>query len=127
MWDFIVGVNRWGTRVGAYVLLLTDQYPPFSLEDDPDYPVRVQAQYPEEVDRWRPFVQWFLSIPYAIVARLLMYVAFAVAVIGAFVILFTKELPEGLFKLILNPVRYQLRANFYAGFLVTKYPPFDWE
>jgi hypothetical protein len=30
--DFIVGVMRWGTRVNAYALLLTDEYPPFSLE-----------------------------------------------------------------------------------------------
>jgi hypothetical protein len=29
---FVVGVMRWGTRVGAYFLLLTDKYPPFSLE-----------------------------------------------------------------------------------------------
>jgi hypothetical protein len=29
--NFLAGVLRWGTRVGAYALLLTDQYPPFSL------------------------------------------------------------------------------------------------
>ncbi len=31
--DFVVGVGRWGLRVSAYALLLvTDVYPPFSLE-----------------------------------------------------------------------------------------------
>jgi len=30
--DFVVGVYRWGLRVQAYVGLLTDQYPPFSLQ-----------------------------------------------------------------------------------------------
>jgi hypothetical protein len=30
--SFVVGVIRWGTRVSAYFLLLTDKYPPFSLE-----------------------------------------------------------------------------------------------
>ncbi|HZA75362.1 MAG TPA: DUF4389 domain-containing protein [Acidimicrobiales bacterium] len=29
---FVVGVMRWGTRVNAYFLLLTDEYPPFSLD-----------------------------------------------------------------------------------------------
>jgi hypothetical protein len=29
--SFVVGVMRWGTRVSAYLLLLTDKYPPFSL------------------------------------------------------------------------------------------------
>jgi hypothetical protein len=29
---FVVGVMRWGTRVSAYFGLLTDEYPPFSLD-----------------------------------------------------------------------------------------------
>ena len=32
MFDFVVGVHRWGLRVEAYAwLLITDRYPPFSL------------------------------------------------------------------------------------------------
>ena len=32
MFDFVVGVGRWWTRVWAYAfLLVTDTYPPFSL------------------------------------------------------------------------------------------------
>ena len=32
MHTFVVGVNRWGTRVNAYAYALTDAYPPFSLK-----------------------------------------------------------------------------------------------
>jgi len=32
MFDFVVGVRRWGARVTAYVLLARDEYPPFSME-----------------------------------------------------------------------------------------------
>jgi len=32
LYDFGIGALRWTTRVEAYVLLLTDEYPPFTLE-----------------------------------------------------------------------------------------------
>jgi Domain of unknown function (DUF4389) len=32
LFDFGVGVFRWNTRVEAYMLLLRDEYPPFSME-----------------------------------------------------------------------------------------------
>ncbi|MEA2531753.1 MAG: hypothetical protein QOG89_3397 [Thermomicrobiales bacterium] len=31
MFDFVTGVSRWAYRVTAYVLMLTDAYPPFTL------------------------------------------------------------------------------------------------
>ena len=114
LWDYIVGVHRWGWRVFAYVYLLTDQYPPFTLEHDPAYPARLEVDYPEEVNRWRPLVHWLLIIPYAIVAYLLVYVAFFVAFIAVFVILFTAKLPEGLFKLIRNPYQWSVRSSSTA-------------
>jgi hypothetical protein len=32
MFDFLVGVGRWQHRINAYILLLTDVYPPFGLK-----------------------------------------------------------------------------------------------
>ncbi len=127
IFDFVTGVLRWSWNVFAYVYLLTDRYPPFSLEPDPSYPARFEIDYPERVDRWRPLVHWLLIIPYAFVAAVLTTVAGIVALIGVFVILFTEDLPEGMFKLILIPYRWQLRASAYAMFMVTRYPPFEWD
>ena len=38
LFDLIVGLNRWVYRVGSYVLLLRDEYPPFRLDQGPDEP-----------------------------------------------------------------------------------------
>jgi hypothetical protein len=128
MFDFVVGVMRWGERAGAYLYLMTDRYPPFSTKDDPSFPVRFNIDYPEPgVDRWRPLVHWLLIIPYAIVAAVLGYLAGIVSFIALFAILFTKRFPEGMFNLVLIPFRWQARANAYAYFLVTRYPPWVWD
>jgi hypothetical protein len=128
MFDFVAGTLRWTWNTYAYVYLLTDRYPPFSLDADPTYPARFEIDYPEDgIARWRPLVQWLLVIPYAIVAGLLSYVAGFVAFVGLFVILFTKNLPEGMFNLILIPNRWYARVYPYAGFMVDRHPPFNWD
>ena len=32
MFNFLLGTMRWCNRVSAYYLLLTDEYPPFSMD-----------------------------------------------------------------------------------------------
>jgi hypothetical protein len=33
MFEFVVGYQRWSNRVNAYMLLMTDVYPPFSAKE----------------------------------------------------------------------------------------------
>jgi hypothetical protein len=127
MFNYMVGVHRWANRVLAYVFLMVDPYPPFTLEDDPSYPVRFDIDYPERVERWRPLLTWLLVIPFLIVAYFVYLLAEIMVFFAFFTILFTRQFPEGLFNIARIGLRWQARGNAYAYWLVTKYPPFVWD
>jgi hypothetical protein len=127
MWDYMVGFNRWVLRVTAYLFLMTDRYPPFTLGETDEDNMFLSAEYPEQVSRWRPLVAWLLVIPYAIVASLILVVAQVCAVLAFFTVIFTKKIPEGIFDVMRIGLNWQMRANFYAYWMSTEYPPFNWD
>jgi hypothetical protein len=124
--DYLEGTLRWAFRVGAYLHLMTDAYPPFSLADDPSHPVRLRIERPARIARWRPLVQWLLAIPYLWIAAALYWLTGLLTIIAFFTILFTRQIPRGLFELMVPGLRWSLRGNAYAYFLTARYPPFVW-
>jgi hypothetical protein len=124
--DYMVGTLRWLYRVAAYLHLMTDAYPPFSMQDDPAYPLRVHVEYPEHVERWRPLVQWLLIWPYLIVGGALYWLTGLLTIVAFFTVLFTKQIPRGVFELMMPGLRWSLRGNAYAYFTTRQYPPFIW-
>jgi hypothetical protein len=126
LFDFVAGTGRWGVRLSAYYFLLTSRYPPFSLGEEPDYPVRARFDYPARgIARWRPLVQWFLAIPHFIVLYVLGLVASVCAIAAGFAILFTGRYPRGLYDIVVGYVRWQTRVNAYYYFMTDRYPPFS--
>ena len=123
--DFQRELTRFGARVGAYFMLLTDQYPSTIEEQS----VHLEIDYPDAkngLNRWMPLVKWFLAIPHYIVLAFLGVAAFFAMGIAWLAILFTGEYPRSLFDFIVGVMRWGLRVNAYAFLLVTdQYPPFN--
>lgn len=126
LFRYMAGALRWGHRVTAYHLLVTDRYPPFSLEDDPSYPVRVEVDYPARIARWRPLLNWLLVIPAGIAAAAIMMAAYFAVIVAWFAILFTGRYPEGIFRLVALGLRWSLRVTAFHYWMIEPYPPFVW-
>lgn len=123
--DFAREFARFGARVGAYLVLLTDEYPSTVEEQS----VHLEIDYPDverDLNRWMPLVKWILVIPHIIVLILLAVVAMFVIFIAWFAILFTGRYPRALFDYVVGVGRWGLRVEAYAMLLVTdRYPPFS--
>jgi hypothetical protein len=123
--DFARELVRFSTRVGAYLVLLTDQYPS-TVEAQS---VHLEIDYPDveqDLNRWLPLVKWFLVIPHVIVLVVLAIIAFFAVVFAWFAILLTGRYPKGLFDFVVGVGRWGLRVQAYAFLLVTdRYPPFS--
>ena len=124
--NFMAGSLRWETRVYAYVLLLTGSYPPFSLEDVPDYPAHVPvAAQLEGRNRLTVFFRLLLVIPHIVVICLLLIAATVVLFIACVAALFTGSVPVGMHNFIAGVLRWTVRVSGYTYFLTDEYPPFS--
>ena len=122
--DFNLEVIKFSTRVGAYVLLLTDKYP----STDEEQSIHLTLDYPAqgELNRWLPLIKWILAIPHYIVLSVLLTVEIVLVLVGWVVILITGKLPEGIHKFLVGVRRWSLRVQTYAFLLTTdEYPPFS--
>ena len=123
--DFGLELSRFGARIGAYVALLSDQYPSTvehqSVHLDVDYP-----DVERDLNRWLPIVKLLLAIPHFIVLVFLSIAAFFAVIVAWFAILFTGRYPRGIFDFVVGVGRWWVRVWAYAILLVTdKYPPFS--
>jgi hypothetical protein len=150
IFDFNVGVLRWTWRVAfySYGALGTDRYPPFTLDDVPDYPARLHVEYPERLSRGLVLVKWWLlAIPQYIIVGFLVGsggyaasragdydriwgVGFNTGLIGVLVffagiaLVFTGTYPRGIFDLVLGLDRWVARLGAYVLLMRDEYPPF---
>jgi hypothetical protein len=146
LFDFNVGVLRWTWRVGfySYSALGTDQYPPFSLADRPDYPARLEVDYPGSLSRGLVLVKWWLlALPQLLIVAVfagsgaafasgsdMQWLSVSGGLIGllvfiaAVVLLFTGQYPRTIYDFVLGLNRWVFRVAAYTALMTDQYPPF---
>ncbi|MBT3943177.1 MAG: DUF4389 domain-containing protein [Chloroflexi bacterium] len=125
LFDWNLMLTRFNARIGAYLLLLQDDYP----STDEEQSVHLDFPYPDvenDLNRWMPLFKWILAIPHYIVFILLLIGALIAVVVAWFAVLITGKMPPGLFDYLVGVMRYGTRIELYAFMLTTdEYPSFS--
>jgi len=124
------GYLRWSNRVAAFVLGLTDVYPPFTMHLA-THPVEVTISMPGRNNRWWAFpllgfyIKLIVLLPHWLciagigVAAMFLYFTMWIPV------LITGRYPQAPYGLMCSWLRWILRVSAYQGGLTDKYPPFS--
>jgi len=112
------------TRVMAYVLLLTDDYP--SIERNPNIAVLLpDVNGGKKLSRGLPLIKWLLAIPLYLVGCIYSIAALLVTVVAWVITWSTGNYPEWALSLVLGTITFWNRVYGYAIILVTdEYPSF---
>jgi hypothetical protein len=124
LFEFNSGVVRFGVRIGAWVYLQTDEWPPFGLSDDPSYPIRVNiAPRAERQSRLKALFRLILALPMLIVSYAVNYMHLWLAVIAWLTIVFRGYQPEAVNNALTFVNGFYARLYGYIAFLTDDYPP----
>jgi hypothetical protein len=128
LYNFNVGFLRMASRVNGFNYLLTDEWPPFNGEENPQYPIRVGVAPPlDAYSRLKTGLRLIFGIPVYLLAIVQSLILSVCTLIAWFVILFTGRLGEGLFNPMRSASAYLTRAGAYFLLITEDWPPFSLE
>jgi hypothetical protein len=112
------------TRITAYVLFLTDDYP--SIERNENVAVLFpDVEGGKKLSRWQPIFKVIFAIPLIILGIIYTVLSIILSFLAWIHILVTGKYPDPVIKWVIGCIKYWNRLIGYAGVLVTdEYPTF---
>lgn len=128
MYEFQVGYMRWGLRLRARLMNLSDGYPGFGINAADDN-VTFDMVYPEKLSRalllLRLFFGWiYVGIPHGFMLFFRSIATWVVMFLAWWVVLFTGNYPASFHGFVTGLLRWGTRVNAYLLFMTDDYPPF---
>ena len=114
---------RWRVRALAYLMLLTDRYPPFGDASYPAALTLVDSGAPR--DRLTVALRVILAIPHYVALFFVVCVWWVLTAVAWFVILITGRHPQALHEFGVGALRWLIRVEAYMLLMVDDYPPFS--
>ena len=123
--SFNHGLIELETRLVAYVLLLTDDYP--SIERNPNIAVLLpDVDGGKKLNRFMPLVKWILAIPLVIVGLIYALLTLVTTFVAWIITWSTGTYPRWALDIVLGTIKFWNRVYGYAILLVTdEYPGFS--
>ena len=123
---FATGLLHWSVRVNAYGSLLTGVYPPFSIDQESGYPVRLSvAGQTTGRSRLTAFFRIILVLPHAIALAVVGILVGLVQIVTWLVAIVLGRVPDGLHAFLAGYNIWGARVEAYYFLLVDDYPPFS--
>jgi hypothetical protein len=112
------------TRLTAYMVVLTDEYP--SIEDNDVVSVTFPEVDPKALNRFLPLVKWLLALPLYIVGIIYAIYAIFLTLFAWINVIFTGNYPERCAEGVVGTIAFWNRVTGYALLMVTdEYPTFS--
>ncbi len=118
---FLTGYLRWYARVEAYLYLMTDEYPPFSLDPDPTYPVDLTVTT-GRLNRAAVFFRVVLVVPAYAVSITLGFGWQMLSFAFWIMTLVNGRMPDSVFGASAAVLRYQIRLAGFFSMVTSVYP-----
>jgi len=128
MFDFQLGLLRWGLRLNARMYNVADGYPSFGVNGTDEF-TTLEVENPERISRGLVLVRLLFGFFYVYIPHLFVLLFRGIFVnilvfIAWWIVLFTGKYPVTFHEWVVGQLRWGMRISLYMSFMTDKYPAF---